>query len=138
MNRNQKNWLKAIGLTIGVLGSIGLFVVGLAMFYLNYPQYFVHTFVIILGGVVLFGLIKIIKDYLDDDDAWHKYYDETYPHNPNVKAKNKKETHKEFMERLDAKDKKKREERLKEMMEKDAELKLYDLDMDENDKAQIG
>jgi heme exporter protein D len=39
---------------------------------------------------------------------------------------------------LDARDKKKREERLKKMMEKDEELKLYDLDMDENDKAQIG
>jgi heme exporter protein D len=39
---------------------------------------------------------------------------------------------------LDARDKKKREERLKEMMKKDEDLGLYDLDMDENDKAQIG
>jgi hypothetical protein len=39
---------------------------------------------------------------------------------------------------LDAKDKKKREERLKEMMKKDEELRLYDLELDENDKAQIG
>lgn len=39
---------------------------------------------------------------------------------------------------LDVRDKKKREERLKEMMKKDEELRLYDLDMDENDKAQIG
>jgi len=39
---------------------------------------------------------------------------------------------------LDVRDKKKREERLKEMMENDQTLGLYDLDMDENDKAQIG
>jgi hypothetical protein len=39
---------------------------------------------------------------------------------------------------LDVRDKKKREERLKEMMENDQKLGLYDLDMDENDKAQIG
>jgi len=96
MNKNQKNWLKATCLTIGVLGGMGLFVVGLAMFYLNYPQYFIHTFVIILGGVVLFGLIKIIKDHLDDDDAWDEYYEKTYP----TQARKEKETHKEFMERL--------------------------------------
>jgi hypothetical protein len=39
---------------------------------------------------------------------------------------------------LDAKDKEKREEILKEMMKKDEECGLYDLDLDENDKAQIG
>ncbi len=39
---------------------------------------------------------------------------------------------------LDARDKKKREKILKEMMKKDEELRLYDLDMDDNDKAQIG
>jgi hypothetical protein len=99
MNRNQKNWLKAICLTIGVLGGMGLFVVGLAMFYFNYPQYFIHTFVIIFGGMALFGVIRLVKDGLDDEDNWNKYYDETYPEKP--KNKKKKETHKEFMERLD-------------------------------------
>ncbi len=100
MNKNQKNWLKATCLTIGVLGGMGLFVVGLAMFYFNYPQYFVHTFVIILGGMAFFGVVRLVKDGLDDEDNWNKYYDETYPHNPNTKNKKKKETHKEFMERL--------------------------------------
>lgn len=39
---------------------------------------------------------------------------------------------------LDAKDKEKREAILKEMMKKDEECGLYDLELDENDKAQIG
>jgi hypothetical protein len=99
MNRNQKNWLKAFCLTIGVLGGMGLFVVGLAMFYFNYPQYFIHTFVIIFGGMALFGVIRLVKDGLDDEDNWNEYYDKTYPQKP--KTKKKKETQKEFMERLD-------------------------------------
>ena len=99
MNRNQKNWLKAICITIGVLGGIGLFVVGLAMFYMNYPQYFIHSFAIIFSGMALFGVIRLVKDGLDDEDNWNKYYDETYPEKP--KNKKKKETHKEFTEWLD-------------------------------------
>ena len=98
MNRNQKNWLKAISLTIGVLGGMGLFVVGLAMFYFNYPQYFIHTFVIVVGGMAFFGVVRLVKDGFDDEDAWDEYYDKTYP----THAKKEKETHKEFMERLDA------------------------------------
>jgi hypothetical protein len=99
MNRNTQNWLKAICLTIGVLGGMGLFVVGLAMFCMNYPQYFIRTFVIILGGMAFFGVIRLVKDGLDEEDASDKYWEETYP--SYSKAKKKKETHKEFMERLD-------------------------------------
>jgi hypothetical protein len=98
MNRNTQNWLKAICLTIGVLSGMGLVALGLAMFYTNYPQYFIHSFVIILGGMALFGVIRLVKDGLDDEDASDKYWEETYP--SYSKAKNKKETHKEFMERL--------------------------------------
>ena len=39
---------------------------------------------------------------------------------------------------LDERDKRKREAYLKEMMKKDEECGLYDLELDENDKAQIG
>jgi hypothetical protein len=39
---------------------------------------------------------------------------------------------------LDKIDREKREERLKKMMEDDQKLGLYDFDMDENDKNQIG
>ena len=39
---------------------------------------------------------------------------------------------------LDERDRKKRESYLKDMMENDQKLGLYDLDMDDNDKAQIG
>jgi hypothetical protein len=35
-------------------------------------------------------------------------------------------------------DREKREERLKDMMKDDQKLGLYDFDMDENDKIQIG
>jgi hypothetical protein len=96
MNRNTQNWLKAICLTIGVLSGMGLVALGLAMFYTNYPQYFIHSFVIILGGMALFGVIRLVKDGLDDEDNWDEYYDKTYP----TQAKKEKETHKEFMERL--------------------------------------
>ena len=39
---------------------------------------------------------------------------------------------------LNERDKRKREELLKEMMKKDEECGLYNFDLDENDKAQIG
>jgi len=39
---------------------------------------------------------------------------------------------------LDERDKRKREAHLKEMMKKDEECGLYNFDLDENDKAQIG
>ncbi len=39
---------------------------------------------------------------------------------------------------LDERDKRKREAILKEMMKKDEECGLYNFDLDENDKAQIG
>jgi uncharacterized membrane protein len=39
---------------------------------------------------------------------------------------------------LNERDKRKREAILKEIMKKDEECGLYDLDLDENDKAQIG
>ena len=98
MNRNIENWLRAAIFVIGGIGGFGISIWGLIEFHKSSPQYFNYTAVGLFGLVCLFALIKIIKDGLDDEDNWNKYYDETYPQKP--KNKKKKETHKEFMERL--------------------------------------
>ena len=68
-------------------------------FHKSSPEYFNYTAVGLFVLVFLFALIHFVKDNLDDKDASDKYWEETYP--SYSKDKNKKETHKEFMERLD-------------------------------------
>ena len=97
MNRNVENWLKAAIFVIGGIGGFGISIWGLIEFHKSSPEYFNYTAVGLFVLVFLFALIKIIKDYLDDEDNWDEYYDKTYP----THAKKEKETHKEFMERLD-------------------------------------
>jgi hypothetical protein len=99
MNRNTQNWLRATIYVIGGGGSIGIAIWGLVEFYKFTPEYFNYTAVGLLILLALFTIIKFIKDGLDDEDASDKYWEETYP--SYSKAKQKKETHKEFMERLD-------------------------------------
>jgi len=97
MNRNVENWLRAAIFVIGGFGGFGIAIWGLIEFHKSSPEYFEHTAVGLFALICLFTIIKFIKDGLDDEDNWNKYYDETYP----SKAKKKNETHKEFMERLD-------------------------------------
>jgi len=79
MNRNTQNWLKATGMGFGYISAIALFIGGLIIFLKSYPKYFEYTLIIIFVGIGLFGLIKFIKDHLDDKDASDKYYREMYP-----------------------------------------------------------
>jgi hypothetical protein len=79
MNRNVENWLRAAIFVIGGFGGFGISIWGLLKFYKFSPEYFQYTFVIIFVGIGLFGLIKFIKDGLDDKDASDKYWEEKYP-----------------------------------------------------------
>jgi hypothetical protein len=97
MNKNQKNWLRATTYVIGSIGGLLAFLLGVRAFYTYSQKYFNYTLIGLFGLVCLFALIKFIKDGFDDEDAWDEYYDKTYP----TQAKKEKETHKEFMERLD-------------------------------------
>jgi hypothetical protein len=99
MNRNVENWLRAAIFVIGGIGGTSIAIWGLLKFYKFSPEYFNYTAVGLFGLVFLYTIIKFIKDGLDDKDASDKYWEETYP--SYSKAKQKKETHKEFMERLD-------------------------------------
>ncbi len=103
MNRNTQNWLRATIFVIGGGGSIGIAIWTLREFYKLSPQYFNYTAVGLFGLVCLFALIKVIKDDYDAKDASDKYWEDTYPaySKSKPKTKKKKETHKEFMERLD-------------------------------------
>ncbi len=99
MNRNTQNWLRATTFVIGGISGIGIAIWTLREFYKFSPEYFNYTAVGLFALVFLFALIKFIKDGLDDKDASDKYWEDTYP--AYSKAKKEKETHKEFMERLD-------------------------------------
>jgi hypothetical protein len=99
MNRNVENWLRAAIFVIGGIGGFGISIWGLIEFHKSSLEYFNYTAVGLFGLVFLYTIIKFIKDGLDDKDASDKYWEETYP--SYSKAKQKKETHKEFMERLD-------------------------------------
>ena len=99
MNRNIENWLRATIFVIGGFGGFGIAIWGLIEFHKSSPEYFNYTAVGLFVLVFLFAIIKFIKDGLDDEDASDKYWEETYP--SYSKAKKEKETHKEFMERLD-------------------------------------
>lgn len=79
MNRNTQNWLRAIGMVFGYISATALFIWWLVMFFKSYPKYFEYTFVVIFLGIGIFGLIKFIKDLLDEKDASEKYYRDTYP-----------------------------------------------------------
>lgn len=98
MNRNVENWLRAAIFVIGGIGGTSIAIWGLLKFYKFSPEYFNYTAVGLFGLICLFAIIKFIKDGLDDEDAFRKYWDEK-PEYQNLK--NQKETHKEFMERLD-------------------------------------
>jgi hypothetical protein len=99
MNRNVENWLRAAIFVIGGFGGFGISIWGLREFYKFSPEYFSYTAVGLFGLLCLFALIQFIKDDLDAKDASDKYWEDTYP--TYSKTKKKKETHKEFMERLD-------------------------------------
>jgi len=99
MNRNVENWLRAAIFVISGIGGASITIWGLREFYKFSPEYFNYTAVGLFVLVFLFALIQFVKDDLDAKDASDKYWEETYP--SYSKAKNKKETHKEFMERLD-------------------------------------
>jgi hypothetical protein len=89
MDRNTQNWLRAIGMVFGFISATALFISGLVMFFKSYPKYFEYTFVIIFVGIGIFGLIKLIKDHLDDKDASDKYWEDTYPSYYEDKKKDK-------------------------------------------------
>jgi hypothetical protein len=99
MNRNTQNWLRAITYAISSLSAVSIAIWGLVEFHKFSPQYFNYTAVGLFTLLALFTIIKFIKDGLDDEDASDKYWEETYP--SYSKNKKKKETHKEFMGRLD-------------------------------------
>jgi hypothetical protein len=123
MNKDLKATLITISMILGFTGFITLIIafpilvlwllIGIAAF---------------CGINIIILLWDLVRRSLDDKD---KGKDDEY--SPN----------KEYWERLQAKvdvdnEKKKREARLKKMMKGDEDLDLYDLDMDENDKHQIG
>lgn len=99
MNRNVENWLRAAIFAIGGIGGFGIAMWGLIKFYKSSPEYFNYTAVGLFALLALFTIIKFIKDGLDDEDASDKYWEDTYP--TYSKTKKKKETHEEFMQRLD-------------------------------------
>ena len=123
MNKDLKATLITISMILGFLGSITLIIA--------FPQIVLWLLVGIAGfcGInIIILLWDSVRAGLDKDG---KGKDDEY--SPN----------KEYWEGLQARvdadnEKKKREARLKKMMKKDEELRLYDLDMDENDKNQIG
>ncbi len=101
MNRNTQNWLRATIYVIGGISGLLAFLLGVRAFYTYSHTYFNYTLIGLFGLVCLFALIAFIKEEFDARDASDKYWEETYPHNPNTKTKKKKETQKEFMKRLD-------------------------------------
>jgi hypothetical protein len=125
----SKNDVLAALYTIGIIGVFTL-VCWMIRDFPNLTWWITTGLVSLLVFMVfIYPLWDTIKYELDKKDGKGKE-DEYSPN-------------KEYWEGLQAKvdadnEKKKREARLKKMMKKDEELRLYDLDMDENDKAQIG
>jgi hypothetical protein len=123
MNKDLKATLITISMILGFIGLITLIIA------------FPIIVLWILVGITIFCGINIaillwdsVRTDLDKKDDKDK--DEYSPN-------------KEYWDGLQAKvdadnEKKKREARLKKMMENDQKLGLYDLDMDDNDKNQIG
>jgi hypothetical protein len=123
MKKDLKATLITISMILGFIGFIALIIA------------FPIIVLWLLVGITIFCGINIaillwdsVRTDLDKKDD--KYKDEYSPN-------------KEYWDGLQAKvdadnDKKKREARLKKMMENDERLGLYDFDMDENDKNQIG
>ena len=125
----NKNGLIAALYTLGIIGAFTLVMYSIK----EYPQFMGYIFTLCAGLLVfmvfIYPLWDTIKYELDKKDGKGK--DDEY--SPN----------KVYWEGLQAKvdadnEKKKREAILKEMMKKDEECGLYNFDLDENDKAQIG
>jgi hypothetical protein len=122
MNKDLKATLITISMILGFIGSITLIIA--------FPQ-IVLWLLVGIGGFCGINIIILLWDSvragLDRDD----------------KDKDEYSPNKAYWEGLQAKvdadnEKKKVEARLKKMMKGDEDLGLYDLDMDENDKHQIG
>ena len=86
MNRNVENWLRATIFVISGFGGTGITIWALREFYKFSPEYFNYTAVGFFVLIFLFSLIKFIKDGLDDEDAFDKYWDEK-PEYQNLKKK---------------------------------------------------
>jgi len=122
MNKDLKATLITISMILGFTGFITLIIA--------FPQIVLWLLVGIAGfcGInIIILLWDLVRRSLDKDD----------------KDKDEYSPNKAYWDGLQAKvdadnEKKKVEARLKKMMEDDEKLGLYDLDMDENDKAQIG
>jgi hypothetical protein len=123
MNKDLKATLITISMILGFIGFITLIIA--------FPQIVLWLLVGIAGfcGINISILLwDTVRMGLDKDD---KSKEDEY--SPN----------KVYWDGLQAKvdadnEKKKREARLKKMMKDDEKLGLYDFDMDENDKHQIG
>jgi hypothetical protein len=122
MNKDLKATLITISMILGFTGFITLIIA--------FPQIVLWLLVGIAGfcGInIIILLWDSVRMGLDRDD----------------KDKDEYSPNKEYWDGLQARvdadnEKKKREARLKKMMKGDEELRLYDLDMDDNDKNQIG
>jgi hypothetical protein len=124
MNKDLKATLITISMILGFTGFITLIIA--------FPIIVLWLLVGIAGfcginiAILLWDSVRADLDKKDDKDKDNGY-------SPN----------KAYWDGLQAKvdadnEKKKREARLKKMMEDDEKLGLYDLDMDDNDKNQIG
>jgi hypothetical protein len=99
MNRNVENWLRATLMVGGFIGGITLVLYSGFKLCTHYPTEFRWGAAIIILLTFVYAIIYFIKEELDAKDASDKYWEDTYP--SYSKTKKKKETHKEFMERLD-------------------------------------
>jgi hypothetical protein len=109
LKRNITAFLLAAGMLLLGVGGIYLIILIGVLLGASLPY--------VVAATLLFGLVWMISIPIRD-------------------ILEQKELSKEYQKRKD--EKHKREARLKDMMKKDEELGLYDLDMDENDKNQIG
>jgi hypothetical protein len=99
MNRNVENWLRATLMVGGFIGGIGGVIYTMFKLYAMFPNGFRYGATISILLTFVYAIIYFIKEELDAKDASDKYWEDTYP--SYSKTKKKKETHKEFMERLD-------------------------------------
>ena len=99
MNRNVENWLRATLMVGGFIGGITLVLYSGFKLCTHYPTEFRWGAAISILLTFVYAIIYFIKEELDAKDASDKYWEDTYP--SYSKTKKKKETHKEFMERLD-------------------------------------
>lgn len=111
MNKEVKQWLKAIGIVIGfgvvfVVGAVSAFLLA------SYAPYVLSTLALIC---ILVVLVSVVKDYLDDKDERDRDKQSIVPNiSPSVTPKNAKEM----------------------MITKKDDF--FNIEFDEDDKAQIG